>query len=83
MKQKALVEAALAKHGMASTASKAKRARMLESAEEEAAEALAQQERMAAIGEAKVHAGDLVGESAGSRGRRGAGTRSFEVRAGG
>ncbi|GLC55364.1 hypothetical protein PLESTB_000976900 [Pleodorina starrii] len=61
LKQKALVEAALAKHGIASAASKAKKAKMLEAAEEEAAEAMAMRERLAAIGEAKVQATDLVG----------------------
>ncbi|GIM11973.1 hypothetical protein Vretimale_15407, partial [Volvox reticuliferus] len=61
LKQKAMVEAALAKHGLASGASKAKRARILEAAEEEAAEAIALKERLAAIGESKVHAEDLVG----------------------
>ncbi|KAG2501935.1 hypothetical protein HYH03_000433 [Edaphochlamys debaryana] len=59
LKQKALVEAALAKHGLAS-ASRAKKVKMLEAAEEEAAEAMALQERLAAIGESKVAAGDLA-----------------------
>eukprot|EP00798_Chlamydomonas_sp_ICE-L_P018496 gene18496-24994_t len=41
LKQKALVEGAMAKHGLTSTASKAKKRRALEAAEEEAEEALA------------------------------------------
>ncbi|GFR43447.1 hypothetical protein Agub_g4529 [Astrephomene gubernaculifera] len=65
LKQRALVEAALAKHGLASSSAKrpsqAKRARLLEAAEEEAAEALALRERLAAIGEARVAPEDLVG----------------------
>ncbi|KXZ52362.1 hypothetical protein GPECTOR_10g996 [Gonium pectorale] len=62
LKQKALVEAALSKHGLSSASSKAKKARMLEAAEEEAAEALALRERLSAIGESKVAATDLVGK---------------------
>ncbi|KAG2445218.1 hypothetical protein HYH02_008686 [Chlamydomonas schloesseri] len=64
LKQKALVEAALAKAGVTSTsaASKAKKQRALEAAEEEAAELLALQERLTAIGESKVNAADLVGK---------------------
>ncbi len=62
LKQKALVEAALVKHGLSSGASKAKKTRLLEAAEEDAAEALALRTRLAAIGESKVHAQDLVGE---------------------
>ncbi len=62
LKQRALVEAALTKHGLASATSRAKKARLLEAAEEEAAEALAMQQARQHIGEAKVAAGDLVGE---------------------
>lgn len=62
LKQKALVEAALAKAGVTSAASKAKKQRALESAEEEAAELLALQERLTTIGESKVNAADLTGE---------------------
>lgn len=61
LKQRALVEAALTKHGLASATSRAKKARLLEAAEEEAAEALAMQQARQHIGEAKVAAGDLVG----------------------
>ncbi|PNW82173.1 hypothetical protein CHLRE_06g277050v5 [Chlamydomonas reinhardtii] len=62
LKQKALVEAALAKAGVTSAASKAKKQRALESAEEEAAELLALQERLTTIGESKVNAADLTGK---------------------
>ncbi|KAG2439494.1 hypothetical protein HXX76_004848 [Chlamydomonas incerta] len=62
LKQKSLVEAALAKAGVTSAASKAKKQRALEAAEEEATEALALQERLTSIGESKVHAADLMGK---------------------
>lgn len=82
LKQRALVEAALTKHGLASATSRAKKARLLEAAEEEAAEALAMQQARQHIGEAKVAAGDLVGEygSGGVGGDEGAWVRADRER---
>lgn len=60
LKQKALIESAMSKHGMA-TASKAKRKRMLEAAEKEADEVAELQSMRATANEARVNPDDLKG----------------------
>lgn len=77
MKQKAMIEAALSKHGLAKTMTKAKRKRLLEAAEQEAEELAALQEARSKANETRLNPDDLLGKAVawGVGGVRGRGVR--------
>lgn len=80
LKRRALIKAALSRHGLAG-ASEAKKRRLVAAAEAEADEALALSAKRARISEANVEADDLKGENGRQRRRRAGGRCCMCVRA--